>query len=111
MRSIAAVARPSMPIDTVPVRQPNAAISTVRMAGITILPKSPEIVGCETAAEKKRLELWKADNAEILGYARKRQLELWAEGGDDSEDEDIVPQEMLDDVERLATVENMMLPR
>jgi hypothetical protein len=55
----------------------------------------------ETAAEKKRLELWKVDNAEILGYARKRQLELWAEDGDETEDEDIVPQEMLEDVEHL----------
>ena len=55
----------------------------------------------ETAPEKKRLELWKLDNAEILGYARKRQLELWAEDGDDLEDEDIVPQEMLEAVERL----------
>ena len=58
-------------------------------------------VHSETATEKKRLELWKADNAETLGYARKRQLEFWGEDGDESEDEDIVPQEMLDDVDRL----------
>jgi superfamily II DNA or RNA helicase len=58
-------------------------------------------VHSETAAEKKRLELWKLDNAEILGYARKRQLELWAEDGDDAEDDDIVPQEILEDVEQL----------
>jgi hypothetical protein len=58
-------------------------------------------IHCETPAETKRLDLWKLNNAEILGYARKRQLELWAEDGDESEDEDIVPQEMLDDVERL----------
>ena len=58
-------------------------------------------VHSETDAEKKRLERWKLRNAEILGYARKRQLELWGEDGDESEDEDIVPQEMLDAVERL----------
>jgi hypothetical protein len=33
-------------------------------------------VHSETITEKKKLELWKLDNAEILGYARKRQLEL-----------------------------------
>ena len=58
-------------------------------------------VHSETATEKKKLELWKLDNAEILGYARKHQLELWAQDADESEDEDIVPQEMLDDVEHL----------
>ena len=58
-------------------------------------------VHSRTATEKKKLEHWKTDNAETLGYARKRQLELWGEGDDDSEDEDIVPQEMLDDVELL----------
>jgi hypothetical protein len=58
-------------------------------------------VHSETAAEKKKLELWKMDNAETLGYARKRQLELWGENGEESEDEDIVPQEMRDDVKRL----------
>jgi superfamily II DNA or RNA helicase len=58
-------------------------------------------VHSETDTEKKRLERWKTQNAEILGYATKRQVELWGEDGDESEDEDIVPQEMLDAVERL----------
>ena len=62
-------------------------------------------VHSETAAEKKRLEAWKLDNAEVLGYARKRQLELWAEDADEAEDDDIVPQEMLDDVEHLSREE------
>jgi hypothetical protein len=62
-------------------------------------------VHSETPIEKKKLELWKLDNAEILGYARKRQLELWAEDGDELEDDDIVPQEMLDGVERLDRAE------
>ena len=58
-------------------------------------------VHCETATEKKKLERWKEENEKALEYVRERQLELWAEDGDESEDEDIVPQEMLDDVERL----------
>jgi superfamily II DNA or RNA helicase len=58
-------------------------------------------VHSETTTEKKRLDLWKLDNTEILGYARKRQLELWPGDNDGSEEEDIVPEEMLEDVERL----------
>jgi superfamily II DNA/RNA helicase len=58
-------------------------------------------VHSKTDAEKKRLERWKAQNAEILGYAIQRHLDLWNEAGDEAEDEDIVPQEMLDDVELL----------
>jgi len=69
-------------------------------------------VHIETDGEKKLLERWKAQNSEILGYAAHRQLGLWGEDGDDSEDEDIVPQEMLDAVERLDRneyrVEEMM---
>lgn len=64
----------------------------------------------ETEAEKKRLERWKSQNAETLGYATQRVLDLW--GADGDEDEDIVPQEMLDAVERLDReeyeVEEMM---
>lgn len=69
-------------------------------------------VHSETVAEKKRLERWKAQNSEILGYAAQRVLGLWGEDGDESEDEDIVPQEMLDAVEHLDRkeyrVEEMM---
>lgn len=57
-------------------------------------------VHSNTEPEKKLLERWKNQNATILGYASKRQLEFW--GDDDIEpDEDIVPQEFLDAVERL----------
>jgi len=59
-------------------------------------------VHSETASEKKKLDLWKTANADVLGYARKHQLELWGDDSADSEDEDIVPQEMLDKVERLS---------
>jgi superfamily II DNA or RNA helicase len=58
-------------------------------------------VHSETPNEKKKLELWKTSNAETLGYARNHQIELWGEEGDALDDEDVVPQEMLDDVERL----------
>jgi len=57
-------------------------------------------VHSETPAEKKRLDRWKAQNAEVLGSAAKRQMDLW--GDDEAEaDEDIVPPELLEAVERL----------
>ncbi len=69
-------------------------------------------VHSETDAEKKRLDRWKTQNDELLGYAIQRQFEFCGEDGDDSEDEDIVPQEMLDAVEHLDRqeyeVEEMM---
>jgi superfamily II DNA or RNA helicase len=58
-----------------------------------------------TDAEKRRLERWRAQNAEVLGYAARRQLEFWGDEGEEREDEDIVPQEMLDAVERLDRAE------
>ena len=58
-------------------------------------------VHSETDAEKKRLERWKTQNSEILGYATARQREFWGEEDESEEDEDVVPQEMLDAVERL----------
>ncbi len=42
-------------------------------------------VHSETEAEKRRLERWKLQNAEVVGYAAQRQLELW--GGDEPEEE------------------------
>ena len=62
-------------------------------------------VHSDSDAEKKRLERWKAQNAEVLGYAVERQLELWGEEGKEADDEDVVPQEMLDAVERLDRAE------
>ena len=58
-------------------------------------------VHSETESEKRRLDRWRAQNAEILGYTTQRQLDLWNEDDDEAEDEDIVPVEMLDAVERL----------
>jgi superfamily II DNA or RNA helicase len=57
-------------------------------------------VHSETDSEKRRVERWKSQNAEILGYAATRQLEFW-EDDDSDPDDDVVPQEMLDAVERL----------
>ncbi|MEQ1871388.1 MAG: helicase-related protein [Vicinamibacterales bacterium] len=56
----------------------------------------------ETTTERRKLEHWKSENAETLGYVQQRRLDLWREDDDESEDDDIVPQEMLDDVQRLA---------
>src|SRR5207247_4853397 len=58
-------------------------------------------VHSETNGEKSRLERWKGQNAEVLGYALQRELELWGETADDDADEDIVPPEMLEAVEKL----------
>ncbi|MYA37104.1 MAG: helicase [Candidatus Dadabacteria bacterium] len=69
-------------------------------------------VHSESDAEKKRLGRWKAQNEDILGYTAQRQLDLWGDEGEEPEDEDVVPQEMLDAVERLDRadydVEEMM---
>ena len=64
-------------------------------------------VHSETDSEKRRLKRWKAQNVEILGYRIRLQEE-----DDEPEDDDIVPVEMLDAVERLDReeyeVEEMM---
>ncbi len=59
------------------------------------------IIHSETDIERRKLEQWKIDNAEILGYAVHRQMELWGSDEEESEDEDVVPQEILATVERL----------
>lgn len=58
-------------------------------------------VHSETDPEKKRLDRWKEQKAEIVGYAAQRKMEFWGGDDDTPEDEDIVPQEMLDAVVRL----------
>jgi hypothetical protein len=57
---------------------------------------------CQTDHEKHRLERWKTKYADLIGYCRDRQLELF--GGDpaDEEDEDIITAEMLEAVEELG---------
>ncbi len=58
-------------------------------------------VHSDSDAERKRLERWKTQNADILGYAVQRQFDFWGDDGANTEDDDIVPQELLDAVERL----------
>ena len=55
----------------------------------------------ESEAEKKRLERWKAQNSEVLGYAVQRHLALWGDDEEDDDGEDVVPEEMLAAVEVL----------
>lgn len=57
-------------------------------------------VNSETEDEKRRLERWKIQNAEAIGYVSHRQIELWGDE-DEEPDEDIVPPEMLEDAEKL----------
>jgi superfamily II DNA or RNA helicase/HKD family nuclease len=59
-------------------------------------------VHSETDGDKKRVERWKNQNAEVLNYVVHRQLELWNDADDEDQDEDIVPQEFLDSVEQLS---------
>lgn len=60
----------------------------------------------QSDSEKRRLEMWMAQNAEVLDYAANRELDLWGEqtpGTDEDDyDEDIVPAEMLEAVEDLS---------
>jgi len=55
-------------------------------------------------AEKRRLEHWKAQNADIIGYVQQRQHELFGEA-DEEADEDIITDEMLEAIEELSPAE------
>ena len=58
---------------------------------------------CQTPHEKHMLQRWKDKYADLIGYCRDRQLELFGgEPGDEDEDEDIVTPEMLEAVEQLS---------
>ena len=55
-----------------------------------------------TPADQKRLERWKNQNAEILGYAQQLVLRLdGEEAEEEEEDDDLVPAELLESVEEL----------
>ena len=60
-------------------------------------------VHSQTDSERNRLERWKAQHADDLGRSQ-RQRELWGDS-DEVDDEDVVPQELLDAVERLDRAE------
>jgi hypothetical protein len=59
-------------------------------------------VHSETDAEKKRLERWKHQHSDVLNYVLHRQFELWNDGEDEDEEEDIIPQEFLESVTKLS---------
>lgn len=59
-------------------------------------------VHSETDAEKKRLERWKHQNADVLNHVTHRQYEFWKDSDDEDLDEDIVPQELLESVTKLS---------
>ena len=54
-----------------------------------------------TGGERNRLNRWRAQNAETLGYAAQREMDYWGVEGGESEDDDVVPVEMLDAVRQL----------
>lgn len=62
-------------------------------------------VHSETDAEKKRLERWKHQNAEVLNYVTHRQIDLWGADDMDEADEDVVPEELFEAVTRLSREE------
>ena len=59
----------------------------------------------ETEAEKRRLQRWERQNAELIGYVHDRQLQLWGEEGEEDADEDLITEEMLEAVEYLDRAE------
>jgi len=60
------------------------------------------VVHSETEGEKKRLERWKHQNADVLNYVAHRQFELWKDDEDEDKDEDIIPEEFLEAVTKLS---------
>lgn len=59
----------------------------------------------ETDHEKRRLERWKLQHAELIGYVHEHQRELFGEEDPEDADEDIVTEEMLEDIEYLSREE------
>jgi len=58
----------------------------------------------ETDAQQSRLNRWKTQNNEILGYVQHRQEELFPDD-DEDDDEDLIPEELLESVEHLNSEE------
>ena len=55
----------------------------------------------ETTAEKRRLERWKQQNSELIGYVHDRQLVLFGDEDEEDDEEDLITEEMLEAVEQL----------
>lgn len=60
---------------------------------------------CEPGSEQSLLQRWMAQNAKTLDYITNRRSAFWAEEGEDPEDEDIIPEEMLAAIEKLDRTE------
>ena len=58
-----------------------------------------------TDPDKRRLERWKRQHGELIGYVHKDQHELFGEEFDEEQDEDIIDDEMLEGVEELSPAE------
>jgi len=56
----------------------------------------------ESESEKRRLQTWKSQNAELIGYVQDRQSQLWDEEGAEEAEEDLVTPEMLEAVKELS---------
>jgi len=59
----------------------------------------------ESDAEKRRLDRWSRQNADLIGYVTEHQTELWGDEEADETMEDLVTEEMLEDVEYLDSAE------
>ena len=58
-------------------------------------------VHADTAHEKRLLERWKNQHASLINYAQQHQMELFGEADEAEADEDVIPDELLEAVERL----------
>ena len=56
----------------------------------------------KSESDKRRLERWKRQHAELIGYVQKDQQELFGAEPDEEQDEDIIDDEMLEAVEELS---------
>ena len=62
-------------------------------------------VHSETDSEKRRLDRWKHQNAEVLNYVAERQLEFWETPDTEEQDEDVISPELLASVRELSREE------
>ncbi len=58
-------------------------------------------VHAETPHERHQLDIWKRQNAELIGYIHEHQRELFGDGSEEDLEEDIIPTEMLEEVQRV----------
>jgi SNF2 family DNA or RNA helicase len=56
----------------------------------------------KTDSEKRRLQRWKAQNAELIGIVQADQLELFGDSSEQESDEDIISEELLEEIEELS---------